>query len=224
MRRRKRQKRKFETASTFGGHFKKMQEHPICTAVILLILYFIMDDVLLDVKENAKTETIFLCLFITLAVFYSCYVMGYQTGAYQRGKDIPIFIRHQKRYMTWMFWILTILTGIISLGYDEIITRWMPNLNNVYYPSQVLLLVLIAPIIEELAFRYFLYERWALKKYGTIVGVLITGLLFVICHPVTGMDSMILYWIPTLLFYLIYDSFGIYGSIAAHILFNFIAL
>ena len=82
----------------------------------------------------------------------------------------------------------------------------------------------MAPVMEELSFRYLLYDRWAKPRFGTVKAVLLTGFLFVICHPVGNINAMILYWIPTLAFYLVYDSFGLYGSIVAHMIYNFVAL
>ena len=205
--------------------FAAFTGHPVTACIIILGLYFVMDALLLNVTENAGAGISAACLLLTLVVFYGCYVYGYQKGVQTfNGKDVPCFIKNKKRYIIIMFRIITLLTILIPLGYDEIITKWMPNLDHVYYSSQVFLYVLIAPILEELSFRYFLYDRWAKPKFGMIKGIAISGFLFVICHPVGNINALILYWVPALLFYLVYDSFGLYGSILAHIIFNFIAL
>lgn len=209
-----------------NAYQKGFQKHPVGNAFLILAVYWVMDSQLLNVFEDIGSWPAVLGISMTLMIFYLYYVLGYILG-YQGegdGHDVPQSIKNRKKYVMGMFSVLIILTIAIPLGYDKIITKWLPAIDTVYYPSQVLLLVCIAPIMEELVFRYFLYDRWARIKYGTVKGILATGFIFVICHPVSDLNSIILYWVPTLLFYLIYDSFGLYGSITAHILFNLIAL
>lgn len=223
--RKKKNKKPNPTHTLLKSQAVYAETHPRVVSAVLIILYFIMDAGMLNVAENAHDGLSIFCILFTLLLFYHLYVAGYQIGInHTAAKDIPAFIRNKRKYVFAMFHILILLTIGIALGYDEIITRWMPNLDAVYYPSQVFVLVLIAPVIEELAFRYFLYDKWAKPAYGLWKGLLISGILFVICHPVTDLNGMILYWMPTILFYLMYESFGLYGSILAHIVFNFIAL
>lgn len=47
---------------------------------------------------------------------------------------------------------------------------------------------------------------------------------FVMFHPVTNMHALVIYWVPTLLFFLVYYEFGLYGSIVIHILYNMMAI
>lgn len=210
-----------------GAYLHGFHKRPILNGILILAIYWVMDDLLLNVTDHVDKWQIILSLGMTLMIFYLYYVLGYIFDCYPAAlgyKDIPNNVKNRKKYVMTMFYLLLVLTITIPLGYDTIITKWIPILNQTYYPSQVLLLVCIAPILEELVFRYFLYDQWARIKYGPIKGMIATGFLFVICHPVTDINSMILYWVPTILFYLIYDSFGLYGSILAHILFNLIAL
>lgn len=210
-----------------GAYLHGFHKRPILNGILILAIYWVMDDLLLNVTDHVDKWQIILSLGMTLMIFYLYYVLGYIFDCYPAAleyKDIPSNVKNRKKYVMTMFYLLLVLTITIPLGYDTIITKWIPILNQTYYPSQVLLLVCIAPILEELVFRYFLYDQWARIKYGPIKGMIVTGFLFVICHPVTDINSMILYWVPTILFYLIYDSFGLYGSILAHILFNLIAL
>lgn len=190
---------------------------PYITAIVVLASYFIMDAALLNVDRDAGWLSVTACLCVTLALFYACYAMQYQFG-------FQAATRKKKMSVVVMFAVLSIVSFIILFAYEDIVAGWFPNLNNIYYPSQVLLLVLIAPISEELVFRYLLYDKWTKTKFGVLRGILLTSILFVICHPVTNIESMVLYWIPALLFYLVYESFGLYGSILAHMVFNFIAL
>ena len=198
--------------------------HPVFSGLFIFLVYLIMDDALLNVSKNAGAGLSTGCLLLTLVIFYIFYVSGYASGHPLQGEDVPACINRKKSYVIWMFRVMTVLTVIIPLSYDEIITKWMPNLDVVYYPSQVFLLVLIAPILEELTFRYFFYDQWAKQKFGVVKGILIVGFLFVICHPVGNLNGLLTYSVPTLLFFLMYDSCGLYGSIAAHVIFNFIAL
>lgn len=209
------------------AYLKGFHKRPIVNGILILVIYWILDDLLLNVTDYVGNWQIILSLGLTIMIFYLYYVLGYILGCYPTTngyKDIPNTVKNRKKYVITMFYLILVLTITIPLGYDTIITKWIPILDHTYYPSQVLLLVCIAPILEELVFRYFFYDQWARIKYGSIKGMIATGFLFVICHPVTDIDSMILYWVPTILFYLIYDSFGLYGSILAHILFNLIAL
>lgn len=197
--------------------------HPIVVAILLLSIYFTMDSNLLNVNKDIGMFPVRFFLFFTTAVLYLCYVNGYVFGVSKPGIDLPGFVKHPKRYVIGIFGLLTILTIIIAFGYDGII-KCMPNLDAVYYPSQIYLMVWIAPVFEELVFRYYLYDNWARKKYGKILGIIFTGIIFVFCHPITDINSLVLYWIPTLLFYMVYETFGLYGSILVHILYNLIAL
>lgn len=202
-----------------------VQGHPVMMAVIALASYFLLDSYMLNtLTELGDHQTLF-CLSIAFAIFYIGYVMQYQFRCQvSGGKDIPAWVRNRRGYAVTFFWALVLIGHIVFISYDAIILNCFPNLESTYYRSQVFLLIFIAPILEELVFRYFLYDRWAQIKFGTVKGMLLTGLLFVVCHPVTSVDGLILYWVPTLLFYLIYDSFGLYGSVIAHMVFNFIAL
>lgn len=201
--------------------------YPVTAAVILIAAYFIMDMYLLGVSEEVETKTQALCLAGVLSVFYLFYVhQKLFRRKKQKGNDLPGFIadKYQNLYVILGFLVLTGLSAVLFFGYGTITTDWFPKLGDEYYQSQILLLVLMAPVMEELSFRYLLYDRWAKPRFGTVKAVLLTGFLFVICHPVGNINAMILYWIPTLAFYLVYDSFGLYGSIVAHMIYNFVAL
>lgn len=204
---------------------KKVQAHPIKMAAAVLAIYFLMDSYMLNTLKEIGERKTALCFSFAFALFYIGYVAQYHFRCPAPiGKDIPGWIKNPRNYVLNLFLILVIIVQAVSLSYDAIILNWFPNLEITYYRSQVFLLVFIAPVLEELTFRYFLYDRWARIKFGEIKGILLTSFIFVICHPVTNIESMILYWWPALAFYLVYESFGLYGSIAAHMVFNFLAL
>lgn len=198
---------------------------PFLAGFSLVVIYFVMDACLLNTGEELDTPTMTLCLGASLALFYLYYVHRRIFGPEKKdAHDIPSFCKHPKRVAGIGFLVLVLLSAVLFLAYDPIATDWFPSLGDNYYRSSLLLLVLIAPMIEELSFRYFFYDRWARRKFGIWKGVLLTSLIFVVCHPVSNVQSLILYWVPTLAFYLIYESFGLYGSIVAHMIFNFVAL
>ena len=208
-----------------GAAMARLSAHPVTSAAVLLAVYFLMDSYMLNCKDELGGMASGACLAFAFLLFYIGYVARYQFGNAPDGcKDMPGWVRNRKHYAVDVFLLLGIFVAVVALGYDAVMENCFPNLGVTYYRSQVFLLVFIAPLLEELVFRYFLYDRWARIKFGVWKGVLLSGFIFVICHPVTGLDSLVLYWAPTILFYLIYDSFGLYGSVVAHMVFNFIAL
>ena len=198
---------------------------PFWTGFSLVVIYFLMDALLLNTNEEMDTLTLGLCQGGALALFYLYYVHARVFRPEKKdAHDIPSFCKHPRRVAGIGFLILALFSFLLFFGYDPLFTDWFPALGDQYYRSSLTLLILIAPMIEVLAFRYFFNDRWARTKFGVVKGILLTGLIFVICHPVTNMEGVILYWIPTLAFYMVYESFGLYGSIAAHMIFNFVAL
>lgn len=206
------------------ANYKFFQKHPVYTAVSLIILYFLCDIYLLNLYDDSATNLAITSLILVLLLFYFYYVHGYVVGCLPKQKqDIPTTWKHPKRIVLIGYGLIGILTLFLAIGYP-IWIKAFSNVDGAYYQSQVILLICIAPVVEELCFRYFLYDRWARVRFGKWKGLLLTGFLFVLCHPVSDIQSMVLYWMPTICFYFVYDSFGLYGSIVVHMLFNFIAL
>ena len=102
--------------------------------------------------------------------------------------------------------------------------KLFPVLAERYYNSQLMLMLFVAPVIEEVIFRYLLYDRWLRPKWGWLGGFLASSFLFVICHPVTNVHAMVIYWVPTVLFFLVYHEFGLYGAILIHMVYNMMAI
>lgn len=205
-------------------NYKFFQKHPIYTALSLITLYFIYDIYLLNLYNDSATKLAWLGLALVYVIFYVYYIHGYVVNCLpKRRRDQPEDWKHPRRNVLIGYVLLIIITLVGAISYPYWIKAF-PGVESAYYPSQVILLVLIAPIMEELCFRYFLYDRWARLRFGVWKGILLTGFLFVICHPVSDLRGVLLYWAPTICFYFVYDSFGLYGSIAAHMIFNFIAL
>ena len=71
------------------------------------------------------------------------------------------------------FWFINIPDIIYG---DENGYPWLPNLLN------LISLVILAPIIEEIAFRGMLLHRWA-EKWNLTVAILVSSLIFGLLHP-----------------------------------------
>ncbi len=195
--------------------------HPLLMAGCLATIYFMMDGFLLDKATGHDLPKILFCLGASFLLFLFGYPME---SIYPGTPYVPAWVKHPKRYQ-WGGLGLIILIAILGvIFYQPLLLRWFPNLGEVYYPANVVLFLVIAPIMEELTFRYLLYDRWAKPKYGKGLGMLAAGIIFVLCHPVTDWRTLCLYWIPTIMFFLVYEDFGIYGSILAHMIYNFLAL
>lgn len=199
--------------------------HPLFTTASLACLYFVMDDQLLYHGIKASTPTALFCLVLTLSLFCLCYPVESLRKDFGSGEmGMPIWVNRPKRYRWIGYALLLVVVAAALVLYGLFGSKWFPNLAAAYYPSQLVIFLLIAPVMEELTFRYFLYDIWARPKYGTVWGAVASGLIFVACHPVTGWQTFCLYWIPTAVFYVVYHDYGIYGSVLAHMVYNFLAI
>lgn len=195
------------------------QAHPIFAGLIIIVTYFLLD--LYMVAADVPDYFGYMGLGFALLFLYIGYVHTIVDN--NISGDIKL-TKKRKQYIFFGFVILTVLTSIITVGYNSIIAEFIPSIFKNYFKSQVILLIVIAPITEELAFRYFLYDKWAKERFGVIKGMLIVGTIFVLTHPITTIEGFALYWLPTLFFYLIYNNYGLYASIIAHMIFNIVAM
>ena len=204
---------------------QKIWSHPTTLATGLFVLYLTADATLLNTSRAPDGKYTVIYLGLALGLFFTAYVLPYWNGKRRRAtKDIPSGIKNKKRFVTVTYFITAAIAITASMLYHQMGDDLLPSLSSTYYESQVNVLVLVAPIMEELIFRYVLYDMWARARFGKVKGILLSGAIFVVCHPVTGLEGLVLYWIPTILFYVIYEEFGLYGSILSHAIFNFIAL
>ena len=201
------------------------QAYPFPTAVWLIILYFLLDYVMVNVQEELPVLLTAILACLGPVCLYSFYAADYRKGVTpEGGTDTPLFIMDKKNYVL-RGWLVLVLWGVLflSAGY-ALLPKALPALERSYYWSQLAVFLFVAPIMEELIFRYLLFDRYFRRKWGWFPAFLLTSLLFVLCHPVTDTHALIIYYVPTLLFFLVYHEFGLYGSIAIHILYNLIAL
>lgn len=202
-----------------------VQAYPFYAAVILIALYFLLDYVMINVQWEIPLPltAIFACLGPVCLYYF--YAVDYRKGVFPNdGTDIPVFVKNKKKYAA-CGWTILFLWGnlLLSAGYF-LVPEVFPALEQTYYWSQLALFLYIAPIMEEITFRYLLYDRYFRRKWGWLPAFLLVSLIFVLCHPVTDLHSLIIYYVPTILFFLVYHEFGLYGSIIIHMLYNFVAL
>lgn len=224
----RRNNKKKQKKAAIKGTLKQVslvQKNPKLTILVMVVTYFLLDYLMMNVKEALHPALIVVCTLLGASTLYSYYGNDYYRGLYPKGgTDIPKFVKNKKRYVL-IGWFAIFIWGIILLIAEPIIVpKFFPVLNSTYYQSQILFMLFIAPIMEEIIFRYLLYDRWLKRKWGWFWGFMAASLIFVVCHPVTNMHSVVIYWIPTLLFFLVYQEFGLYGSIVIHMLYNMMAI
>lgn len=202
-----------------------VQRNPKLCTMIMIVMYFLLEYLMVENTESMDRILIVIFTMLAPSMLYSYYVSDYHRGINpQGGTDMPKFVKNKKKYAI-IGWIGITIWGVLFLIFEPVVVpKFFKLLDNTYYGSQIMLMLYIAPVMEEIAFRYLLYDRWLRRKLGWFWGFMAASLLFVICHPVTNVHSLIIYWAPTLLFFLIYHEFGLYGSIIMHIIYNMIAI
>ena len=189
------------------------------------VFYVFLDEYLLNVGDNVPFINIIGGLSLALIYFFLIYVLKYILNISGTSTvDVPPEMAAQpKRFVVVSFLMMTLLTFVFVFGYYFLI----PNNNGAktfYYMSQPCYQAMIAPIMEELMFRYLLYDCWARNKLGRVKGALLIGLIFILLHPITSFNIFIVYWVPVIFLFLFYEQFGLYGAIAAHMIYNILAL
>lgn len=202
-----------------------VQTSPKLSALVLVVTYFLMDYIMMDSGENLHKVLIVIFTMLAPSTLYSYYAVDYQRGLYPSGgTDMPKFAKDKRRFAVIGWLVITIYGILFLIAEPFIVPRFFPMLNATYCQSQIMLMLFVAPVMEEIIFRYLLYDRWLRRKWGPVWGLLAASLIFVVCHPVTNMHALIIYWVPTLLFFLIYREFGLYGAIVMHMIYNIVAI
>lgn len=201
------------------------QSNPKLTALVLIITYFLLDYLMVESAEELHKALIVIFTLLAPSTLYSYYVNDYQRELYPAGgTDVPKFVKNKKKYAVIGWLAITVWGVILLIAEPVLVSKFFPVLDDKYYQSQIMLIVFVAPVMEEIIFRYLLYDRWLKRKWGWFWGFLAASLIFVVCHPVTDVHSLIIYWAPTLLFFLIYQEFGLYGAIVMHMIYNMMAI
>ncbi len=117
--------------------------------------------------------------------------------------------------------------GIVNEGYrlllermlaidpkpQEIVSEFMQS--ELFYKTVLFMLaVVLAPVVEEYVFRYFIYDRLLLPRMPALSAAVISAALFTLLHYNIG-------GVPTffglgLFCAYIYERYGYYGAVAAH--------
>ena len=202
-----------------------VQSNTKLTVLVLIVAYFLLDYLMMDGAKDLNRVLTVIFTMMASSTLYSFYVYDYQRGIYPTGgTDVPKFVKNKTKFVT-IGWFMITIWGILLLIIEPfVVPRFFPVVDNTYYQPQILLMLYVAPVIEEIIFRYLLYDRWLRRKLGWLPGFLVASLIFVVTHPVTNLHSLIIYWVPTLLFFLIYHEFGLYGSIVMHMVYNMMAI
>lgn len=202
-----------------------VQGNPKLAVLVLAVIYFLLDYLMVDVTEGIHPMLIILFTLLAPSALYGYYVMDYQKGmGPSGGADMPKFVKNKKRYAV-AGWLVITLWGIIFLAAEPfLVQRFFPVVDKAYYQSQIMSILFIAPVMEEIIFRYLLYDRVLRPKWGKFWSFLAASLIFVAFHPVANMHALVIYWVPTVLFFLVYQEFGLYGSIVMHMVYNTMAI
>lgn len=131
----------------------------------------------------------------------------------------------------WYLVLLFVSFGVLITAADILVKLIYPGFNPaepqtnefISSPSSLSLwaLVLIPPIIEEAVFRGFLFPAFA-KRYGVVIGAMISSLLFAVAH--LQLNVSIYTFILGLLLCFLYVRLGsIIPGIGIHMLNNYLA-
>lgn len=202
-----------------------VQKNVKLTTVVLIVTYFLLDYMMVDQGEDLQKILTVIFTMLAPSTLYSHYVFDYHRDIPPlNGTDMPRFVKNKKKFAIIGWLSFTVLGVILLIAEPIVVPKFFPVLDGIYYESQILLMLFVAPIMEEICYRYLLYDRWLKKKCGWFWGFVISSLIFVITHPVTDMRAFVVYYVPTVLFYLVYSEFGLYGSIVMHMIYNMMAI
>lgn len=199
--------------------------HPLLFVIVLTTVYLGMDSELLKYANDHNLEETLVALILCI-IFYGCIYIGetFRSDYTSERAGIPSWVKHPQIYARVGFLLYIVFAAIAIPLYYQYGEQWFPGLYTDYYPSQIVALIFIAPLMEELLFRYLLYDRFAKGKYKKWQAFIFSMIIFTVCHPVTSLRTFNLYLVPSFLLYAVYEELGIYGSLFIHMAFNLIVL
>lgn len=192
------------------------KEHPVFSGIAFIILFYIFDSYASENFMIIDNKTYAIIITALLVVFYTTYTMTKLESETLTAK--------QRKFNIGAFAVLSIISIVAFAFYDPVIGTILPSIHASHNKSQILLWILVAPVVEELVFRYLFYDKWALSKFKKPIAMLIVLIIFVMLHPVTDMQSFVMHLLPALLLFMTYDMAGIYTSITVHMIFNTLSL
>lgn len=198
---------------------QKINNKALFSGFVIIASYFLFEMELIGIRvgpyEQGPIAIRAMAIVSAIAIYYLSHLHG------QIKNNTP----KKELYIELVFFIAIITVSlIIGLGYNNILKAILPNLQKTTTQSELIVFLIIAPIMEEVVFRKLLYDNWAFDKFGRLKAMLVVGLLFVLTHPIVSFGGFILYWLPTLLFFMVYDLAGIKASIGVHFIYNLVAL
>jgi membrane protease YdiL (CAAX protease family) len=114
---------------------------------------------------------------------------------------------------------------LINIGQNPSDLSNIPDIEKIFSPFNMFLLVTIQPIGEEIYFRGFLFEKIECFS-GGYVAITVTSILFGIAHMGYGKIFPVL--MPIVMGFvlgsIVYKTKNLYSAIIAHVAFNFTSL
>lgn len=215
----------WKTAVSEMGKKSLVQSNVKLCLLVLIVMYWLLDYMMMSHPDEINRVMTVIFTMLAPSMLYSYYVSDCHKGLFPKGgTDIPAFVKNRKKYAV-AGWIAITIWSVLFLALEPLVVpRFFKLVDETYYSSQLALMIIVAPVMEEIIFRYLLYDRWLRRKWGWFWGFVVASFVFVVCHPITNVHALVIYWVPTLLFFLVYHEFGLYGSIIMHMVYNIMAL
>ena len=150
----------------------------IIQSIICLVVYLTSANQSLDAYDKFYARNNVLITFVTLIFMIAILVSR---------KSVRKFVKEQtKNKMTYKYLYLVVFGAVISVCGSLLASVFAkPGSNAITYngsiPMQIITLVILAPLVEEIIFRGLTFVK-VKKDLGANVGIIITTLLFAICH------------------------------------------
>ncbi len=123
-------------------------------------------------------------------------------------------------FVAFIFFCLKYLSFLGYLSFDSYLFGDLSQFNPLVILIYFISIVLLSPIVEEILFRGFFLRRFCME-FGMTVGILLSSVLFGLCHSFGGILGAILFGICVSILYI--KSNNIMVPIFAHFLNNLLS-
>jgi membrane protease YdiL (CAAX protease family) len=204
---------------------------PIYTFIVIQIFPDIIENIEITESIAIQTQLIVIASFIIVPFLW--YHLVNRLKLKEILNRIKLVGRNIDKAFLWgmlaaaAFFILVFLIEVIliSMGQKPSDLSNIPDIQRIFSPLTMFILVGIQPVGEEIFFRGFIYEKIE-GHSGGLVAIVITSLLFGIAHMGYGKVFPVL--MPVLmglvLGLIVYKTKNLYSAIIAHITFNLTSL
>lgn len=130
-----------------------------------------------------------------------------------------VFIKYVVSYINII--VIELLSKLnVTLTNQEIVDQFMQSgiFQSIIYS---VLIVICAPMVEEFAFRFWMYDRLLKKRIGRGFAAVLTSLLFMSAH--FNIQGAVTFFLIGIINCYLYDRYGYWGAVANHFVFNFIS-